>query len=78
MDDKVLHSAVGLGSYLTVIFSLLLIYVGFEWLIVTIPFLLAIGKEVIDQIRYKGFDWSEVKATLNPMIVIKWYRERIN
>ena len=77
MTDKVLHSAVGLGSIVTVVLAYICLRLGIiEWMIL-IPIILAVGKETIDRIRGSKFDLDEVFYTLNPIIVIKWYLERI-
>lgn len=70
MDDKVLHSAVGLGAYLTAFLAIIL---GASMWVLIAPLLMALGKELIDWLRGGKFDWSEVLATLNPFIVVKWY-----
>lgn len=75
MNDKVLHSAVGLGAYLTAFLAIIL---GASIWILTAPLLMALGKEAFDLLRGRVFDWSEVFATLNPMIVVKWYFRIIN
>ena len=73
--DKVLHSAVGLGAYMT---ALLAIILGASMWVLIAPVLMALGKEAFDMVRGGLFDWGEVLATLNPMIVIKWYFKTIN
>ena len=75
MEDKVLHSAVGLGAYLTAFLAIIL---GASIWVLTAPLLMALGKEAFDMVRGGVFDWGEVLATLNPMIVIKWYFRIIN
>ena len=70
MDDKVLHSAVGLGAYLTAFLSIML---GASVWILIAPLLMAVGKELIDWLRYGDFDEWDLLATLNPFIVVKWY-----
>lgn len=70
MSDKVLHSAVGLGAYMTAFLSIML---GASIWVLTAPLLLALGKEAFDMLRGRVFDWGEVLATLNPFIVISWY-----
>ena len=66
MDDKVVHSAVGLGFYLAALFTLN------AWVLLALV-LTAFGKELIDWLRYGDFDEWDLLATLNPFIVIKWY-----
>lgn len=66
MEDKVLHSAVGLGFYLSALLTLN------AWALAALV-AVAVGKEFIDWIRGGKFDWGEVFATLNPFIVICWY-----
>ena len=39
-----------------------------------IVFLFAIGKEIKDQIDYKGFDYKDLIATLLPAILIHFLR----
>ena len=70
MNDKVLHSAVGLGAYLTAFLSIIL---GASVWILLAPLLMALGKELFDMVRGGVFDWGEVFATLNPLVVISWY-----
>lgn len=70
MDDKVLHSAVGLGAYMT---ALLAIILGTSMWVLIAPLLLGLGKETFDLLRGGKFDEYDLLATLNPMIVIKWY-----
>ena len=70
MDDKVLHSAVGLGAYMT---ALLAIILGASMWVLIAPLLLGLGKETFDLLRGGKFDVPDLLATLNPMIVIKWY-----
>ena len=66
MDDKVVHSAVGLGFYLSAILTLN------AWALLALVSV-AVGKELIDWLRYGDFDEWDLLATLNPMIVIRWY-----
>lgn len=70
MDDKVVHSAVGLGFYLSALLTLN------PWALLALV-AVAGGKELIDWIRYGDFDESDFLATLNPLIVIKWYLRKI-
>lgn len=73
--DKVIHSAVGLGSILTALSGLVFWMLGVGYLVLFMPIVLAIGKEIIDKISYGKFDVDDVKSTLNPLIIIKWYRD---
>lgn len=79
--DKVVHSAVGLGCYLVA--SLLTVFVVFNllpnWALIfwLSALFFGTGKETIDYIRYRKFDIEDLKATLNPLIVIKWYLKQI-
>ena len=75
MNDKVLHSAVGLGAYLTAFLSIIL---GASIWILLAPLLLGLSKELIDVIKGGIFDMHDLLATLNPMIVIKWYIDIVN
>lgn len=70
MEDKVLHSAVGLGAYMT---ALLAIILGASMWVLIAPVLLALGKELFDLARGGSFDLWDFFATLSPFIVIKWY-----
>ena len=97
MEDKVLHSAVGLGAYLTAFLSIMIsafvwnllapvipsisltyfILGSVVWIFLA-PLLLALGKELFDIIRGGSFDEKDLLATLNPMIVIRWYIDIVN
>ena len=73
MTDKVLHSAVGLGSYTTAIIAIVL---GCTFWIILMPLVLALAKEGYDKLRGGKFDFEEVLATINPFIVVDWYFKR--
>lgn len=75
--DKVIHSAVGLGVYLTLMICSILNYLDLNWLIWITPLLLGAGKELVDKFRYGKFDKRDLWATLNPFIVLKWYKKQI-
>jgi hypothetical protein len=45
-----------------------------DYLSFGIVFLFALGKEVKDQIVYKGFDYKDLIATLIPSIIIYFFR----
>lgn len=75
--DKVIHSAVGTGAIITAIIGLILWFFGIAYLIVLVPALLALAKEVKDKINYGKFDLEDFKATLNPLIVWRWYQKQM-
>lgn len=64
--DKVVHSAVGLGFYLASIIML-------NAYILLALVICASAKELFDWVRYGRFDSADLVATLNPIIVIRWY-----
>lgn len=68
--DKIAHSAFGLGMYTAFLIT-------FNFYILLGLIFIAIGKECFDYIRYGGFDTEDIKATMNPLLVIKWYWEQI-
>jgi len=70
MEDKVLHSAVGLGAYMTAFLAIIL---GASIWILIAPVLMALGKELFDLVRGGSFDLGDFFATLNPFVVISWY-----
>jgi hypothetical protein len=39
-----------------------------------IVFLFAIGKEIKDQIVYKGFDYKDILVTITPSIILHYVR----
>lgn len=39
-----------------------------------IVFLFAIGKEIKDQIFYKGFDYKDILVTITPSIILHYVR----
>jgi hypothetical protein len=39
-----------------------------------IVFLVALGKEIKDQIDYKGFDYKDIIATITPSIILHYVR----
>lgn len=57
--DKILHALVGYVIASTLILS------GIAWVIALIVVIIfAIGKEIYDQWKYKGFDYKDLVATL--------------
>lgn len=59
MNDKLLHALVGYVIASTLILS------GIAWIIALIVVIIfAIGKEIYDQWKYKGFDYKDLIATL--------------
>ena len=73
MTDKVLHSAAGLGSYVTAIIAIML---GCTFWVILMPLALALVKEGYDKLGGGKFDFEEVLATINPFIVVDWYFKR--
>lgn len=71
LNDKHLHSAVGLGFYLAALFTL-----DFRCLIGLA--IVAILKEIFDYFLYKKFDFKDFKASLNPFIVLNYYAKTVN
>ena len=57
--DKILHALVGYVIASTLILS------GIAWIIALIVVIIfAVGKELYDQWKYKGFDYKDLIATL--------------
>lgn len=59
MNDKLLHALVGYVIASTLILS------GITWVIALfVVIIFAVGKEIYDQWKYKGFDYKDLVATL--------------
>jgi hypothetical protein len=56
--DKVFHFTAGMGIYLLTVIWLPI------WIAAIAVFVASLGKEIYDQIAYKGFDWIDLVATL--------------
>lgn len=69
--DKKLHSAVGLGFYLSALFTL-----NFQPIFALI--ICAILKELFDYVLYGKADKNDFLATLNPFIVLNYYAKAVN
>ena len=55
--DKLLHSFYG-----TLIYAVVSVFNPILAIIVTL--IVAVSKEVMDEIKYKGFDWKDIIATI--------------
>lgn len=65
--DKLLHFVAGLLCSAVVAF---VVPTG-RWWCVAGAVLAGIGKEVVDQLRYRGFDWRDMAATIAGGVVIQ-------
>lgn len=72
--DKVVHSAVGVGMYISAALMLFVDVMLTIYILISLV-VIALLKEVYDYIDYGKFDWKDFTATLNPFVLIRWYRE---
>lgn len=77
-EDRLWHSAAGLGSIVTVVLYLVFKFLDVVDVIILAPVIIAGGKELFDWACGRKPSLGDFLATLNPAIIIKEYLGRIS